>query len=87
MQTIFGGYGVKYDICLWNNDYLFIGVGEKIKLLEIKKGKVIKELIGHKGPIINTKKIVHPKYGECLISNGLNDTEIFLWTIKVSYSI
>ena len=89
LQTIFEplGLGGKYDICLWNNDYLFIGVGEKLKLVEIKKGKVVKELVRLKGPLITIKKTVHPKYGECLLFNDLDDTKIFLWTIKVSYSI
>lgn len=89
LQTIFEplGLGGKYDICLWNNDYLFIGVGEKLKLVEIKKGKVVKELVRLKGPLITIKKTVHPKYGECLLFNSLDDTKIFLWTIKVSYSI
>ena len=89
LQKIFEplGTGGKNDICLWNNDYLFVGVGEKMKLVEIKKEKVIKELIGHKGPLTTIKKIVHPKYGECLLSYGLYDTKIFLWTIKASYLI
>ena len=76
------GYGGKYDICLWNHEYLFVGVGNKIKLLEIKKQKIIKELIGHKENPITIKTFLHPKYGECLISQGLHNDRIILWINK-----
>ena len=37
-----------YGICLWNDDYLFVGWFDKtIKLIELQTGKVIKTLSGH----------------------------------------
>lgn len=38
---------------------------------------MIKKLKGHNQEVTSIKKILHPKYGECLISHGIND--IILW--------
>ena len=66
-----------YGICLWNNNNLFVGCEDKaIKLININNDKIIKSLSGHEGSVITIKKIVHPKYGECLISYG---EDIILW--------
>ena len=70
--------GKLYGICLWNDEYLFIGSkNHSIKLININEEKVIKELNNHYQEVCTIKKIFHPKYGECLISHGL-DT-IVLW--------
>ena len=70
-------------ICLWNNKYAFVGCDNKIiKLVNLKKGKIIKDLIGHNNYVLDIQKITHPKYGECLISQGYNDDQIKLWIIK-----
>ena len=72
-----------YGLCLWNNDYLFVGCEDKtIKLIELKSGKNIKSLIGHNNRVITIKKIILPKYGECLISQGYNNDQIKLWINK-----
>ncbi len=66
-----------YGICLWNNNNLFVGCEDKtIKLININNDKIIKSLSGHEGSVITIKKIIHPKYGECLISYG---EDIILW--------
>ena len=66
-----------YGICLWNNNNLFVGCEDKtIKLVNINNDKIIKNLSGHEGSVITIKKIIHPKYGECLISYG---EDIILW--------
>ena len=68
-----------YGLCLWNNEYIFVGCNDKnIKLIEINKGKVIKKLTGHENTVSTIKKVVHPKYGQCLISSG-NDNKIKIW--------
>ena len=79
---------INYDflntICLWNDDYLFIGCSDKtIKLIDLNKAKIIKEFEGHKNNVVTVKKIYHPQYGECLISQGANNDPIFLWKIKL----
>ena len=71
-----------YGICLWNNDYLFVGCDDNsIKLIDINGRKVIKELYNHNNEVISVKKFIHPKYGECLISQGFDD-QIKLWVNK-----
>lgn len=72
------------SICLWNNDYLFAGCSDKkIKLVDLNKAKIIKELEGHKNNVVTVRKINHPQYGECLISQGANNDPILLWKIKM----
>ena len=75
-------YGLT-GICLWNDEYIFIGSQDKtIKLVEIKNGKIIKNLNGHTECLICIKKIIHPIYGECLISQGRRYDQIKLWINK-----
>ena len=46
-----------YGICLWNKDYLFVGCDDKnIKLIDLNKGTVIKDLIGHNKSVHLLKK-------------------------------
>ena len=71
-----------YGICLWNNEFLFAGSRDhSIKLIDLKDGKIIKELNGHNLEVSTIQKIFHPKYGECLISHGLDS--IILWNGKI----
>ena len=53
-----------------------------IKLVDIKNGEVINNLVGNNNAVINIKKIRHPKYGDCLISQGIKDNQIKLWIKK-----
>ena len=70
-------------ICLWDNDYLFIGCIDKtIKLLELKSGNNIKNLIGHTESVLCIKKVKHPQYGDCLISQGRRYDQIKIWANK-----
>ena len=72
-----------YGMCLWDNDYLFYGCEEKvIKILDLKKGKIIKTLKGHKNWVITMGKINHPNYGECLVSQDSGKGKIKLWINK-----
>ena len=42
-----------YGLCLWNNEYLFVGCEDKkIRIIEINKGVIIKNLIGHNNSIL-----------------------------------
>ena len=71
------------EICMWNNDYIFIGWDDKtIKLIELEKGIIIKELKGHNKKVISIKSIIHPKYGKCLLSQGDGEDTIKLWINK-----
>ena len=66
-------------ICLWNDDYLFAaGNDYQVKLYDLTQGKFIKSLKGHTSTVCSIEKVVHPKYGECLISQGL-DGKLKMW--------
>jgi WD40 repeat protein len=69
-------------VCLWNDQYLFsAGSDYHVKLYDIKSGTFIKSLNGHTSTVCAVEKIVHPKFGECLISHAL-DGKLKLWTAK-----
>ena len=71
------------SICLWNDHYLFAASGDKsIKLIDLNDGKVIKRFFEHKNSVITIKKFIHPIYGECLISQNKEKSEIKLWIIN-----
>ena len=53
-----------------------------IKLIEIKSGDIINNLIGKNKVVLTIKKLFHPKYGQCLMSQGNKDNPIKLWTYK-----
>ena len=69
-------------MCLWNDNYLFVGCEDKtIKIIEIKNNLIIKSLTGHNNLILTIKKIISPKHGECLISQNWRESEIKLWKV------
>lgn len=73
-----------YGNYFWKNNYLFFGCTYgKIKIIDLKREKSIKEFFAHKTDIITIKVINHPKYGECLVSQGDGLTEIKLWKINI----
>ena len=66
------------------NKYLFVGCEEgNMKLSELGGGKIIKNFENKKssGYVITIKKINHPNYGECLITQSIQSGEIKLWII------
>ena len=72
-----------YSICLWNNQYLFMGCGDyAIRLIELKNGNIIKSFLGHEGFVNNIRKVIHPKYGECLASQSAYQGAIKLWILS-----
>ena len=72
-----------FGICLWNENYLFAACEDKnIKLIDLKNEKIIKEFSGHSKAVSAVKKIKIPKYGECLVSQGMRDDQIRLWINK-----
>ena len=83
LNKITGSKSLIFNICLWNNDYLFASNEESfIELIDIKNKKFIKNLNWQCDGIIHTiKKIIHPKYGECLIVQSRNN-KIIMWIIK-----
>ena len=71
------------SIGLWGNEYIFIGCSDKkIRFVDFNKGKIVKELSAHNNSVITVKKIIHPNYGQCLLSQGANKDSIKLWIFK-----
>ena len=69
-------------ITLWDDNYLFVSNCEKpykIKILDLEKGEKVKKYKGHNGNVISFQKILHPKYGESLLSIS-SDKTIRLWS-------
>ena len=72
-----------YGVCVWNDSFLFVGCSDKtIKLIELKEGFIAKNMKGHNNSVLTIKKIEHPKYGKCLISQGYNEDQIKIWICK-----
>jgi len=72
-------------ICLWDDNYLFIGsINKNIKLVNLTNGLIVKSLISHKKEITSIKKIKISKYGECLISQGWKNDGLKIW-ININY--
>jgi len=70
------------SICLWHNHFLFVSCEEKIiKLIELKKKIIMKNLEGHSSEVLCLKKLQHSQFGECLISQDY-DNNIILWGNK-----
>ena len=71
-------------ICLWNDQFLFAaGSDYNVKLYDLKNGTYLKKYDGHTSTCCAVEKIVHPKYGECLISHAL-DGKLKLWINKAN---
>ena len=71
-------------LCLWSDNYIFVGCEDKtMKLVDIKNEEVVNNLIGNNDIVLNIKKIKHPKYGDCLITQGLKNSQIKLWIKKI----
>ena len=71
------------DICLWNNNFLFVGCNDKtIKLINLENGVIFRNLNGYNDIVLTIKKFFHPLYGECLLSQGYGNEQIKLYIIK-----
>jgi WD40 repeat protein len=63
--------------CLWNKEYILVGCyNGTIELIELKSGKKYGIYEGHNCTVINVNKIIHPLYGECIISQGIGKDKI-----------
>ena len=74
-----------YGICLWSNDFIFVGCKDKnIRLVDVREGKIIKLITSNNSinEYLTITKIVHPNYGECLLSQGHLYDSIKIWTNK-----
>ena len=67
-------------ICLWNKDFVIAGCTDKtIKIIDLNKRELFRSLVSHNNSVKTVIKIIHPLYGDCLLSQG---EQIKLWIIK-----
>ncbi len=50
--------------------------------MELKDGFISKNMKGHDNSVLTIKKLKHPKYGDCLLSQGYNEDQIRIWTLQ-----
>jgi WD40 repeat protein len=83
MMISSGSSGINLrGICLWNDNFLFAsGSDNNVRLYDIRKGIYLKAFPGHTTTVCALDKIIHPKYGECLISHAL-DGKLKIWSAK-----
>ena len=67
-------------MCLWNENFLFVGASDrKVKLVDLKTGEILDNLKCNE-IVCNIKKINSKKFGECLLMQGKsNNGQIKLW--------
>ena len=69
-------------ICQWNDRYLFgAGNDNQVKLFDLEEGKFVTSFKSHTSTVCTIEKIMHPKYGGCLVTQAL-DGKLKLWVPK-----
>ena len=83
INSIFINNNFLNQIIQWNENYIIMTNGNKnnILIMDLNCGRIITSIFSkHEKGIINIKKVVHPIYGESLLSCGLEGS-IFLWNV------
>ena len=83
INSIFINNNFLNQIIQWNENYIIMTNGNKnnILIMDLNCGRIISNIFSkHEKGIINIKKVVHPIYGESLLSCGLEGS-IFLWNV------
>ena len=71
-----------YGMHILNGENILVGCRDKkIRIVDVKNSLIKKEIEGHNKEILTIKKIFHPQFGECLISQGKSNDQIKLWKI------
>ena len=72
-----------FGICLTDDGHLLIGCGDKtIKIINIKQKLIISNLKEFKTKVLSIKKLRHPHFGECFISQGYEKDQIKMFVNK-----
>jgi len=70
-------------ICDWDENFLFCGTNDQaLRVIDLNNGIVLKKIYGLNDILCTLIKFNHPKYGECLITQGLLNDQIKLWHFK-----
>ena len=77
-------YDNLYGICLYNKEILLVGCGKSLQIIDLESEKVVNTLIGHSHNIITIKTVIHPVYGECIVSHELYTGQMMLWANKIN---
>ena len=78
VQTIING------ICLWDDQHVICtGRDQKIKVVDLKEGRIVRVLTGHDKETLSVQKINLSKYGDCLVSHG-KDGILKVWAFLKS---
>ena len=83
INSIFINNNFLSQIIQWNKKYIIITNGNKnnISVFDLESGIIISKIYSkHEKGIINIKKVIHPIYGESLISCGLEGS-IYIWNV------
>ena len=74
LQTIING------ICLWDSEHVVCtGRDQKIKIVDLKEGRIVRLLTGHEKDTLSVQKINISKYGDCIVSHG-KDGLLKVWS-------
>ena len=66
-------------ICLYNDDYLFVGCKDKtIKLINLDNELIIQNIKSHENEVITLKKIFHPFFKNILLSQNFKQSKIYI---------
>ena len=70
-------------LCLWNSKYILAASSDKsFKILDFENGELVASVSGqHYNSLCSIKKIMHPLYGEALLTGSIDGT-IKLWVNK-----
>ena len=70
-------------LCLWNQKYILAASSDKcFKVIDLEKGELVCSVSGqHNNSMCTIKKIMHPLYGEGLLTGSIDGT-IKLWINK-----
>ena len=55
-----------------------------MQVIDIENEEVVNTLIGHTNNIITIKTLIHPIYGECILSQELYTGQIKLWVNQIN---
>ena len=70
-------------MALLDDKYIFCGNNDKIlEVIDIENGKILNKFNGLNEIFCTIKKIKHPKYGDCLITQGFYNDQIKLWSFN-----
>jgi WD40 repeat protein len=69
-------------LCLWNDQYIICASSDKsYKVYDLNSMQLVETKTGHENVACTVSKILHPIYGECILSSAI-DGAIKLWGKK-----